>query len=63
MAHSYNISYFGRLKSGGLQPTHSSWDPHVQNNQSKMDGRYGSSSKAPALQQQTPPPPKKTQDF
>jgi hypothetical protein len=28
--------------------------PHLQNNQSKMDWRYGSSGKVPALQAQSP---------
>jgi hypothetical protein len=45
---------FRRLRSGGLQfkpaQTNSSRDPHLQNNQSKMDWRCGSSRRAPALQ-------------
>jgi hypothetical protein len=32
--------------------------PHLQNNQNKMDWRYGSSSRKPALQVQSPFPPK-----
>jgi hypothetical protein len=57
VAHAYNPSYLG----GWNQEDHSSrpaWanssqDPHLQNNQSKMDWRCGSSGRAPALQERS----------
>jgi hypothetical protein len=55
----------GKTEVGG-QPEQIVWDPHLQNNQSKMDWRPGSSSRVPALQVQCPevkpqfaPPPRK----
>jgi hypothetical protein len=44
----------GRLRSGRFAQANSSLDPHLQNKQSKMDWRSGSSGRGPALQVQSP---------
>jgi hypothetical protein len=53
-----NSSFLGGWdqKDCGLRPasTNSLWEPHLQNKQSKMDWRCGSSGKSPTLQVQTP---------
>jgi hypothetical protein len=58
VAHAYNPSYLGRMRLGGsLFETNLGKyfpRPHLQNNQSKMDGRFVSSARASALQVQSP---------
>jgi hypothetical protein len=52
--HTCNPRYLGGWdwENHGLMPTqaNSSWDSYLQNNQSKMDWRYGSNGRVPALQ-------------
>jgi hypothetical protein len=54
MAHAYNPNYLGdwdQEDSGSRSAqTNSSQDPYLQNNQGKMNWRYSSSSRVPALQ-------------
>jgi hypothetical protein len=58
VAHAYNLSYVGNCdqEDGGTRPgqANSLKDSHLQNNQSKMDWRCCSSSRAPTLQAQSP---------
>jgi hypothetical protein len=59
VAHTCNPSYLGNWdwKDRGSRPAwaNSSWDPpHLQNNQSKMDWRSGSSGRVPALWVRSP---------
>jgi hypothetical protein len=58
VAYSYNSSYLGDWdqEDHGSRPAqaNNSLDPHLQNNQSKMDWRCGSSSSMPALQAWSP---------
>jgi hypothetical protein len=53
-----NSSYLGgrdrKDHSSRLAQANISWDPHLQNNQSKMNWRCGSSGGAPSLQVQSP---------
>jgi hypothetical protein len=58
VVHTCNPTYLGGRdqENQGSRPeeANSSQDPHLQNNQSKMNRRCGSSGKAPALQVQNP---------
>jgi hypothetical protein len=58
VAHTYNPNYLGGRdgKNQSLKPDHanSSGDPHLQNNQSEIGWRCGSSGRAPVLQAQRP---------
>jgi hypothetical protein len=58
VAHTYNPSYLGGWdqKDHGLRPVwaNSSWRPHLQNNQSKMELTCGSSNREPVLQAWSP---------
>jgi hypothetical protein len=55
MAHAWNPSYLGgwNQEDQSLRPAwaNSSLDPHLQNNQSKMEWKYGSSSRATCFAQ------------
>jgi hypothetical protein len=57
VGHTYNPSYLEgwHWEDRGLRPAQAnSLRPHLQNNQSKMDWRCGSSSRVPALQVRSP---------
>jgi hypothetical protein len=57
VAHACNPGYLGGRKWEDtdlrLAQANSLWDPHLQNNQSKMDWKYSSSGTVPALQGQS----------
>jgi hypothetical protein len=54
-AHACNPSYLGGWDWEDRDSrTNSLWDPNLQNNQSKVEWRQGSSSRVPVLQVQTP---------